>query len=286
MQIAIDSYCYHRYFGEVYPGLETAPDHFMTLEAVIDRAKGFGVEGVSLESFMLDDTSPTRLEKLRQHLDDSGLSCVWAWGHPNGLGSGRHPHALSDLFFHVDIAQQLGADVMRICAGGRRTRPTEWGTHKTALLPLLQQASEYAAKVGVTLALENHVDLLVDEMVELIEAVDHPALGVCLDTANNLRMFEDPMRVIEKLAPYARATHLKDICAFQGDPKTFGFWPSVPLGQGLINIPRTLETLKHHGYRGLLALEIDYLHPHYGHEDEAVSDSLDYLRQTLATLQN
>lgn len=286
MQVAIDSYCYHRYFGEVYPGLETAPDHHMTLEEVIDRAIGFGVEGVSLESFMLDDTSPSRREKLRQHLDDAGLTRVWAWGHPDGLGSGRHPQALDDLFLHIDIAHQLGADVMRICAGGRRTRPAEWTTHKAALLPLLQRASEYAEKVGITLALENHVDLLMEEMVELIETVANPVLGICLDTANNLRMFEDPMLAIETLAPYARATHLKDVCAYQGDPKTFGFWPSVPLGTGLIDIPRTLEVLKRQGYTGLLALEIDYLHPHYSTEDEAIANSLNYLRQALAAQQN
>lgn len=284
MQIAIDSYCYHRYFGEVYPGLESSPEQRMTLEEIIIRAREFEVEGVSLESFMLEDASQPRLERLRQYLDDARLTRVWAWGHPDGLGSGQHPEALNDLFQHIDIAQQLGADVMRICAGGRRTRPAQWATHKQQLLPLLKRAAEQAEKQGVTLALENHVDLLVDEMVELLEAVNSPALGVCLDTANNLRMFEDPMHVIETLAPYACATHLKDIRAYQGDPKTFGFWPSVPLGEGLIDIPRTLALLQQHDYRGLLALEIDYLHPKYGDEDQAITQSLTYLRHTLATL--
>lgn len=281
MQIAIDSYCYHRYFGEVYPGLERSPDRRMTLDDVIDRAIAFAVEGVSLESFMLDDASPERLVGLRRKLDDAGLARVWAWGHPDGLASGQRPEALEDLFAHIEVANALGAGVMRICAGGRRTRPAAWADHRRDLLPLLQRAAERAEARGVVLALENHVDLLVDEMLELLAAVDSPALGVCLDTANNLRLLEDPMAAIEALAPHARATHLKDITAFRGDPRTFGFWPSVPLGRGLIDIPRTLRLLRRHDYRGLLALEIDYLHPAHGDEESAIATSLDYLRRTL-----
>ncbi|GHE22205.1 sugar phosphate isomerase/epimerase family protein [Halomonas urumqiensis] len=284
MQIAIDSYCYHRYFGEVYPGLESPPNRAMTLDEVIDRAIAFGVEGVSLESFMLDDTSPVRLVALRKKLDEAGLARVWAWGHPDGLGSGSRPEAIKDLFANIDVACALGAGVMRICAGGRRTRPVNWVDHRRNLLPLLKHAAERAEARGVVLAVENHVDLLAGELAELIEAVDSPALGVCLDTANNLRMLEDPMVAIETLAPYARATHLKDITAYRGDPKTFGFWPSVPLGQGLIDIPATLRLLKQYDYQGLLALEIDYLHPDHGDEASAIAASLDTLRRTLAKL--
>jgi len=281
MKIAIDSYCYHRYFGEVYPDLEHPPSHRMTLEGFIDRAIAVGVEGVSIESFMLDDDSPQRLAELRQRLDEAGLERVWAWGHPDGLASGARPEAAEALCRHVDIARTLGADVMRICAGGRRTRPSSWQEHKRALLPLLTQASRYAEDQGVVLAVENHVDLLADEMVELIETVDSPALGVCLDTANNLRLLEDPMRAIETLAPYAKATHLKDVTAYRGDPKTFAFWPSVPLGQGVIDLPRTLQLLKQQDYRGLLVLEIDYLHPDHGDEERAIERSLTYLRGIL-----
>jgi sugar phosphate isomerase/epimerase len=76
----------------------------------------------------------------------------------------------------------------------------------------------HAERNGVVLALENHVDLLADELVELFTTIDSPWLGVCLDTANNLRLFEDPLEVVAKLAPFARATHIKDICARHRPP--------------------------------------------------------------------
>jgi len=59
------------------------------------------------------------------------------------------------------------------------------------------------------LAMENHIDLLADEMAEIITTVNSPWLGVCLDTGNNLRLFEDPVVVAKTLAPWARATHIK-----------------------------------------------------------------------------
>lgn len=284
MKIAIDSYCFHRFFGEVYPDLEQAPDYQMTLDDFLQQARAQGVQGVSIESFMLDDSSPENLARLRRSLTEAGQELVWAWGHPHGLGSGDRPEALVDLLHHVDIAKALGAKVMRICAGGRRTRPVSWPEHKAKLVPLLRDAAEYACKQGVVLALENHVDLLADEVIELLEAVDSPSLGVCLDTANNLRMFEDPMRTIELLAPYAKATHIKDICAYQGSPRAFGFWPSVPLGKGLIDIPRTLQLLAQHGFDGLLALEIDYLHPQHGPLEQAISESLSFMRDEVEKL--
>lgn len=284
MKVAIDSYCYHRFFGEVYPDLETDPGVRMNLADFIRRAQGHGVQGVSIESFMLADTSPQALASLAQQLGGAGQELVWAWGHPHGLGSGSRPQALADLKAHVDIAHTLGARVMRICAGGRRTRPACWAEHKAALIPLLEAAADYAGARGVTLAMENHVDLHAPEMLELLAAVASPALGVCLDTANNLRMFDDPMQVIEQLAPYAKATHLKDITAWRGSPRDFGFWPSVPLGQGLIDIPRALVVLRDSGFDGLLALELDFLHPAHGPEDAAIARSLDYLREALERL--
>ncbi|RKP49652.1 sugar phosphate isomerase/epimerase family protein [Pararobbsia silviterrae] len=282
MKLAIDSYSYHRYFGEIYPGLEADPGTRLTLREFIDRAHALGVAGVSIESCFLPDPSPSELADLRDQLDALALDRVWAWGHPSGLRSGDAPEALVDLKRHVEIARAVGANVMRICCGGRRTRPDNWNDHKAKLIPLLVEATRHAERYDVVLAIENHIDLLADELVELIETIDSPRLGVCLDTANNLRMLEDPAIAIEKLAPYARATHVKDIRAHRGSPREFAFWPSVPVGRGLIDIPRTFRELRKHGYDGLLALEIDYLHPDYDSDEHAIAESIDYMRRHLA----
>jgi sugar phosphate isomerase/epimerase len=136
-----------------------------------------------------------------------------------------------------------------------------------------------AEDAGVTLAIENHLDLKVDELIELLESIGSPNLGVTLDTGNNLRLFEDPVEVCRKLAPYTRATHIKDIAAWRGDPKEFSFWPSVPLGEGIVDLKAVVGFLKKAKYRGLLCVEVDFLHPDHGEEDQAVRKSLAYLQK-------
>ncbi|MGE4482260.1 sugar phosphate isomerase/epimerase family protein [Acidocella sp.] len=253
----------------------------MTLEDALERAKALGVAGVSLESCFLPGMSLAAAVDLRETLDRFGFERIWAWGHPSGLCSGAAPERLHDLKDHVEIAARLGAKVMRICCGSRHTRPPEWPSHKAALLPLLRDAAAHAQRFGVVLAIENHIDLLADELVELIEEINSPWLGVCLDTANNLRLLEDPLQAALKLAPYARATHVKDVRARAGNPHDFSFWPSVPLGQGVIDLPAIFAALRGHGYDGLLALEIDYLDPAHENDEQAIIESLDYMRGLL-----
>jgi len=92
MKIAIDSYCYHRYFGEVYPGLQQPPGRTMTVWDFLKRARRLGVSGVSLESCYFPSLDEDLLHRLRATLDSYGLERVWAWGHPNGLCSGTDRH--------------------------------------------------------------------------------------------------------------------------------------------------------------------------------------------------
>jgi len=287
MQIAIDAYCYHRFFGEWYEGLQTDPGRRMTTWEFLDRAQALGAAGVSLESCFVAFDQAGLLPRLRAELDRRGLERVWAWGHPHGLRSGTDAAAAADLDRHIGIAAELGARVMRICAGGRRTRIDDWPTHKAGLVALLQPLLREAARRQVVLAIENHIDLYAHELLDLLQTMDSPWLGVCLDTANNLRLLEHPLEVARQLAPWVRATHVKDVAALRGAPRSFAFWPSVPLGEGCVELPAILALLQAHGYGGLLAIEIDYLHPAWPDEDAALALSVQrlrgWLRETGAT---
>src|SRR5947209_17578034 len=77
VKVAIDSYCYHRYFGEVYPGLQQPPDRTMTVWDFLRRAKQLGVDGVSLESCYFPSFEDDFLHKLRRTLDQCGFERVW-----------------------------------------------------------------------------------------------------------------------------------------------------------------------------------------------------------------
>ena len=281
MKVGIDSYSFHRFFGEHYPGLEEEPGQRMEVWDFLRVARGMGAEGVSLEACHLP-SDPAFLERLRAALDEAGFARIWAWGHPDGLGSGRKPEAAADLLKHLAVARTLGAPAMRICCGGRRTRPERWEEQRDLLLPLLRRLADAAGEQGVVLAIENHLDMLAEELAELLERVDSPWLGVCLDTANNVRLGEDALAVVRRLAPWARATHVKDVAPQPGAEGSFASWPSVPLGQGVVDVDAVVRELARTGYDGLLAVEIDYLHPRFGTDEAAaVRQSLERLRQAV-----
>jgi 3-oxoisoapionate decarboxylase len=94
----------------------------------------------------------------------------------------------------------------------------------------------------VRLAVENHKDFRADELIALLKDVGSDHVGVCLDTGNSMALLEDPIEVVEVLAPLAITTHLKDIGVEEYDR---GFRiAEVPLGAGVLDLPRIVRTLR------------------------------------------
>src|ERR1043165_3101003 len=113
MKVGIDSYCYHRFFGEVYPMQKPAARAY-TMDSFLDRAKALGCHGVSLESCFFPEFGPKYLKDLRCKLDRLDFDRVYAWGHPDGLEAGGNAKAKTEMITHIAHAEQIGATVMRV----------------------------------------------------------------------------------------------------------------------------------------------------------------------------
>lgn len=113
MKVGVDSYCFHRFFGEVYEG-QPVPAQSMTMEDFLSFAVGLGADGVSLESCFFPSMEASWFRDLKARLDDYGLERVYAWGHPQGLEDGTNRAALEDLVAQVGNAERIGAKVMRV----------------------------------------------------------------------------------------------------------------------------------------------------------------------------
>jgi sugar phosphate isomerase/epimerase len=284
MKIAIDSYCYHRFFGEVYPEQST-PDRNMSQEDFLHRARALGVDGVSLESCYIP-ADLSYIGHLRDILDEANLDRVWAWGHRDGLEGGTNEEALRQLIAHLDFAQAIGAKVMRVVGSSRRFRHLPHEPQLAALARMLAEAVKPAQDRGIRLALENHIDFTAAEIQSLLDRVASPFLGLCFDTGNCVRLLDDPLKMITRLARYCFATHVKDLRLQPHAPvDAWYFFSSVPLGDGFVNLPGILQTLAASNYTGLLAIEIDFLHPSYdGREDAAVEQSVAALRRLVHSI--
>ncbi len=114
----------------------------------------------------------------------------------------------------------------------------------------------------------------------IVSNMDSDYFGVTFDTGNCLRYGEEPVEMARKLARHIFATHTKDVQPlYGGNPADWYYFACTPIGKGVVNIPGIIKVLQDEGYKGLFAVEIDYMHPAFGDDtDKAVSDSIDYLK--------
>jgi sugar phosphate isomerase/epimerase len=280
LKTGIDSYCYHRFFGEVYPQQER-PGRRMTLEDFLRRAHELGVDGVSLESCFIPQFDGEYLGQVRRTLDEYGLDRVWAWGHADGLEGGASEQAYREMIANFECAKAIGADVMRVVGSSLRFRNQPHGPQLERLTRMFREAVKVAESFGIRMAVENHIDFTSDEMLALLTAVDSPWLGINFDTGNFLRLLDDPIKGMEKLARYVYATHIKDLRVQKGvAADEWYFFSSVPVGDGVVDNAKLVKLLADVGYSGVLAVEIDFLHPDYGgDEDAAVAKSVAELKR-------
>jgi len=281
MKVGIDSYCYHRYFGEIYPDQED-PGIRWTFHDFVNCAAELDVDGVSLESCFFESLEPGYLSEIKASLDEKGMERVLAWGHPDGLEAGRNEDAWREMNDLIPKAQFMGADVMRIVASSLMFRNEPHGPQIEAIVKMLKKSVKIAEENSVVLAIENHIDYTSAEIEEILQRVGSDVLKVNFDTGNTLRMMEDPVAAARRLGPYTVATHTKDLDACRHvRPEEWYFFSSVPVGTGLIDMPGVVRALKESGYEGVLAVETDH---HKDNQDEVqlVADSVAYLKKLVS----
>ena len=241
VRVGIDSYAYHRLLGEVRPGEEPPPRApFAGYDGVIAEAHRLGVDVLSLETNVLPPPAEVDVAALAERTAPAEL--VLAHGHPQGLRFGRDAQQAADLQAWIAGAADAGLPLVRMVVGGPWARLDEPSAgFLPRVLDALRPPVTLAGQRGVALALENHADLTLDEMDEVLDELDAPHLGVCFDTSNWVRVGDDPVDAARRLAGRVRIVHLKDHVARPDDglvgPR------SVALGTGEVDLAGVLEPL-------------------------------------------
>lgn len=147
----------------------------------------------------------------------------------------------------VIAAKETGIEIFRTaCLSGRRYETFDsmdaFQQFKTASIKAMERAEPVMRKHKVKLAVENHKDWMADEFIKILKQLDSEWIGITLDTGNNISFMEDPMEVVEKLAPYAISVHLKDMAVA---PYEDGFLLSeVKFGEGILDLERMIKIIK------------------------------------------
>lgn len=95
---------------------------------------------------------------------------------------------------------------------------------------------------ALPLAIENHGSLPATHLAAIVDTLEDPLVGFCVDTANNLFLLERPLETVTALAPRAFQLHLKDYVVQKA---SVGYRiTGCILGEGRLEIPQVLAILQ------------------------------------------
>ncbi len=195
-------------------------------------AAGFRMSGAMLGFPGEDYTTPQTIE------------------HTGGFGNpATRPERLERFKWGLARTKELGLTDIMLHAG---FIPEAGSAARKPFLDTLAQVADLAKGAGVTVAFETG-----QESAALLRAtlddLKAPTLKVNFDPANMLLYDkDDPLKVLDLLAPDIRSVHLKDA----NRPRVKGTWgEEVPLGRGQTDTRAFVKALKRVGYRGPLCIE-------------------------------
>jgi sugar phosphate isomerase/epimerase len=165
------------------------------------------------------------------------------------------PRPVSGSRFHPDVLEQMKSFAARL----------------TASAPVAEDA-------GIRIAVENHCDSFSEEILWLLDRVDHPAVGACIDTVNALMVMEDPMHAIENLAPRAFTNHFRDDrIEFQ----RYGFkLTGTAVGEGDIDMKRAYGIIKNRSTMRRINIETEMDIP-LDNMEQALQMEMDTIRRSI-----
>jgi len=172
----------------------------------------------------------------------------------------------------LDIAAMLGASYFRFdVIGWTPIRNTGYKKVIDSIAPYVREVAQYGESLGIKTMTENHGTYLQEShrMEYLMEKVDHPNYGICLDMGNFLCCDEDPVIAVGRLAPHAFNLHAKDFLYKNGTlPYPGDGWFSsrggnhlrgTIVGHGVVPVPQCIKIMKNNGYTGDIVLEFEGL---------------------------
>lgn len=182
---------------------------------------------------------------------------------------------------YIEIAAYFASPILRVVVDTKTHHPAP-----DEVIALVRDALPALKAAGVTLAIENHDRFKARTLASIIEAVNDPHVGICLDTVNSFGALEGTDVVVAALGRYVVNLHVKEFVV-RRMAHNLGFEVTgAPAGQGMLDVPDLLQTL--HGYgRSFNAIietwmsPLDTMQATLEQEQAWVRESVRYLRTLI-----
>ena len=200
--------------GQAWAGFKLPWERQLSTFQLFDLGTELGLDGFHLDDGVLENLETSFLREVHMAAKERSLYLEYNMSLDLGHFGIGIQHDLQD---GLNTAQAIGADLVKVSMDLPRPRPRAGSRFHPKVVPYLKEtakrlkaAAPMAENFGIRLALENHCDSFSEEIIWILEEVNHPFVGACIDTVNGWHMAEDPMNAIKNLAPVAFTNHFRD----------------------------------------------------------------------------
>jgi len=211
------------------------PEQLLTPIQLIEKAQELQVNCVQFSHNMpLDSYSDEELDHIRDYAVAHGIM----------LENGMRCMTPERLHRYIQISDRMHIPLLRIITDGAGYEPTV-----EEITSILSDAIPFIEKTGVVLGIENHDRLQAREYADIVEQVDHPQVGLVVDSTNSLSTEETIEEVLKWMAPHCVCFHLKDYTIKRSNSGIGLAIVGACAGTGRLPIPAVLDYLRKHAKR-------------------------------------
>ena len=204
------------------------------------------LSSIGVNHLQIPAPSPSSADEVKAELDGYGFAAIALIAKYQDEDTTATDAATTDWRDAFDAATRMGVPLVHSSVKahpGAESDVYNW----------LAKMGDRAVAHDITLVLETHPTLLHNGEVclEMVRAVNHPAVRINFDTGNISFYTDggDAVVELEKIAPYVACTHLKD---HDGE---FEAWHFRTLGEGIVDFAEVLRILKSVDYTGPYILQ-------------------------------
>lgn len=250
----------------------------MTLFEWIEKAGLLGLDGLEMYYPFFEGESEQYTDDVRERCDRTGLTIPMLCFSPDFT----HPDQrirraeLQKQKQAIDLTVKLGGKFCRTLSGQNRPG-LDYQDAIHWCVEMIRESVDYAAERGITLNIENHYKdgsweypefaLRSEVLLEIVDQIDSPFLGINFDPSNALVAGEDPLELLEKIKSrvvtmhasdrYLKGGNLADLRKMEKDP-LYGYAGLIQhgvIGEGLNNYDAIFTILNGAGFDGWVSIE-------------------------------
>ena len=258
-----------------------------SIETTLEKAVEFGYGGIEWRGGPdghIQPGMPARDKAtLRKITTDAGLTSLAITTYTSFVSSLAEERSsnVDELRRYADLAAELGASFVLAFLGELPADTQLEGQIYENICGCLSIASDYAATVGVQIAVEPHDNFTRSSVISPIfhQYPSHPDLRVIWDVGNTFAVGEEPAEGFDLLKDRLAYVQVKD------GKRDGSRWQLCPIGDGDVPLARAFELLSEYGYEGAISVEWEYAwHPELDPPDIALPAALRTVRKLLSTV--